>query len=63
MSKNVEKQVCEEKIRKIVKRHLKQMVREVQMETMTTIDNYENIICDAYADRLFQCFLPFMVKE
>lgn len=50
----------EDKIKRIILNHLKGMVADIQWELLISVDNFEDIICDVYADTLFQCFQPLI---
>lgn len=47
-------------IKGIVEKHLKGMVADVEWALLMSIDDYDKTICNAFADKLFQCFQPFI---
>lgn len=47
-------------IKNIINTHLKQMVSDIEWALMMSIENYDDTIRNAFFDKLFQCFQPFI---
>lgn len=47
-------------IKNIVNTHLRKMVSDVEWTLLMSIENYTEIICNAFSDKLFQCFQPLI---
>jgi hypothetical protein len=58
-----EEEYFTKKIKNIINVYLKKMVSDVEWELLMSIDNYNEIICNAYSDKLFQCFQPLIALK
>ena len=47
-------------IKYIINKHLKGIVKDAEWALLISIDKYDETICNAFSDKLFQCFLPLI---
>lgn len=50
-------------IKEIIEGHIKGMVNDIEWKLLVHIDNYADIICKVYADKLFDCFSPLITLK
>ncbi len=47
-------------IKNIINTHLRKIVSDAEWVLLMSMDNYDETICNAFSDKLFQCFQPLI---